>query len=115
MFSSDKGICFDFFSAANFGARSSGFIWENYGMALEFAYRWVAFVDALVRYVDDFLAFLAPRHHQHDSCRFIATKERILSLSSRMGVDLDKFAEGTRMIFLGVLIDSMRMRFEIPP
>ena len=114
MFMSDKGVCFDFCSAANFGARSSGFIWENYGLALEFVYRWVAFVDAVVRYVDDFLVFLAPHHDSHDSCRFLAMKDRILSLSNRMGVNLDKFAEGTRMIFLGVLVDSILLRFEIP-
>jgi hypothetical protein len=32
-----------------------------------------------------------------------------------MGVDLDKFAEGTRMVFLGVIVDTVLMRFEIPP
>jgi hypothetical protein len=48
-FDKDGNLCFDFCSAANFGARSSGFIWENYGMALEFIFRWVALIDAVVR------------------------------------------------------------------
>jgi hypothetical protein len=72
MFFDNNGcLCFDFCSAANFGARSSGFIWENYGMGLEFAYRWVALVDAVVRYVDDFLALSAPRRDGHDMCCFM--------------------------------------------
>lgn len=113
-FDPDGLLCFDFCSAANFGARSSGFIWERYGMALEFMFRWVALVDAVVRYVDDFMAFSAPRPG-HDLCYFASMKHRVLSLANDLGVDLDKFDEGTRLIFLGVTIDTVKLRFEIPP
>jgi hypothetical protein len=65
-------------------------------------------------YVDDFLAMVARRHDGHDACRFKEAKRRILSLASELGVDLDKFAEGTRMIFLGVVVDTEMMRFEVP-
>lgn len=113
--STDGSLCFDFCSAANFGARSSGFLWEVYGKALEFMFRWVAMVDAIVRYIDDFLAMTAPHRSGHDLCRFLDMKRRILSLASDLGVEVDKFDEGTRLVFLGVLIDTKLLRFEVPP
>ena len=116
MFRDDQGIaCFDFCSAANFGAKSSGFIWEEYGKCFEFAIRWIALVDAITRYVDDFLAMSAPSNDGHDICRFLNTKSRILQLAKTMGIELDKFDEGTRLPFLGVIIDTEKMRFEVPP
>lgn len=116
MFTGPEGVtCFDFCTAANFGARSSGFIWEKYGSCFEFALRWVALLDAVVRYVDDFLAFLVVKNDGHDSCRFEGMKARILALAASMGIKLDKFDEGTRMPFLGVIVDTVTMRFEIPP
>ena len=52
--------CFDISTAANFGARSSGFIWEEYGSALEFIFRCSTTASAILRYVDDFLAMISP-------------------------------------------------------
>ena len=32
--------CYDISTAANFGAKTSGYLWEEYGSALEFIFRW---------------------------------------------------------------------------
>ena len=62
MFTHDNTTCYDISTAANFGAKTSGYLWEEYGSALEFIFRWNIPVDALVRYVDDFLAMTAVLH-----------------------------------------------------
>jgi len=52
--------CYDISTPANFGAKTLGYLWEEYGSALEFIFRWNLPLDALARYVDDFLAMTAP-------------------------------------------------------
>jgi len=38
---------YDISTAANFGAKTSGYLWEEYGAALEFIFRWNLPIDAL--------------------------------------------------------------------
>ena len=92
MYSRGGITCFDISTAANFGAKSSGFLWEEYGSALEFILRWSIPMDAIMRYVDDYLVMIRP----HAACR-------------------DKFDSGTSLDFLGITIDTDAMCFRVPP
>ena len=109
----DGVTAFDISTAAHFGAKSSGFLWEEYGGAFEFAIRWNTSTHAILRYVDDFLAIIQPSLSPL-SQPLTVLKHEIRSLAKFMGVGLDKFDEGTSIEFLGILVDSCNMCFRIP-
>ena len=113
--SHDNTTCYDISTAANFGAKTSGYLWEEYGSALEFIFRWNIPVDALVRYVDDFLAMTAPLTSLHSTTsRTSEIRSQICSLADELGVGLDKFQLGTRLDYLGITVDTMEMCFRVP-
>ena len=109
----DGTTCFDIATAANFGAKSSGFLWEEYGSALEFVIRWSIPLDAIMRYVDDYIVMIQPHKSISDKDRLV--RKQILSTAHRLGVTLDKFDSGTRLDFLGITIDTNAMCFRVPP
>ena len=102
--------CFDISTAANFGAKSSGFIWEEYGGGFEFAIRWSTSASAVLRYVDDFLTMISPAIPDP----IPDLRSQIQSLADSMGIGLDKFASGTSLEFLGIIVDTEAMCFRIP-
>ena len=95
MYQQDGVTCFDIATAANFGAKSSGFLWEEYGSALEFIFRWSVPLDAIMRYVDDYIVMIRPQKSLPDRDRLAIAREQILSTAQRLGVTLDKFGSGT--------------------
>ena len=92
----DGTPCFDISTACNFGAKSSGFIWEEYGQALEFILRWSSPADAILRYVDDFLALVRPEGPPITE-RLTALRTHVDRVSKFLGVTFDKF--GTPLEF----------------
>ena len=109
----DGTPCYDISTAANFGAKSSGFLWEEYGSAFEFALRWRTSAHAVLRYVDDFIALIAPPlTHIPDPVSNLS--RQVMELAASMGIGLDKFAQGTSVEFLGIIVDTVDMCFRIP-
>ena len=82
------------------------------GAALEFIFRWNIPIDALARYVDDFLAMTAPLKKEIPSHTLLrATDIRTHICSLELGVGLDKFQIGTCLDYLGVTVDTLDMCF----
>jgi len=109
--------CYDISTAANFGAKTSGYLWEEYGSALEFIFRWNLPIDALARYVDDFLAMTAPFKNEVPTLtlsRASETRDRVCLLAEELGVGLDKFQIGTCLDYLGITVDTINMCFRVP-
>ena len=109
-YSANGVTCFDISTAANFGAKSSGYIWEEYGSGFEFAIRWNTCATAVLRYVDDFLTLI----HPTAPATLSLLRSQIQSLAESMGIGLDKFASGTSLEFLGIIVDTEAMCFRIP-
>ena len=114
MYKRNGVTCFDISTAANFGAKSSGFLWEEYGSALEFVLRWSVPMDAIMRYVDDYLVMIRPHAHLTSTERLTVAQTQIITMAKRLGVTLDKFDSGTCLEFLGITIDTDAMCFRVP-
>jgi hypothetical protein len=87
---------YHFSTVPNFGCRSAGDIFDEYGAGFEFALRAHSPLDALTRYVDDFVGFTRPLEHgvpnMNAACR---ARDATLVLARAMGVPLDKFVGPT--------------------
>jgi hypothetical protein len=106
---------FDFCTVMPFGSRRGGFTWEDYGKAIEFMIRWNALPPAIVRYVDDFLVMIPPLPSgQPDWLGAQKMRERIEAVADFAGVPLDKWEVGCELRFLGITVDTVRMRFVVP-
>ena len=107
--------CFDISTACNFGAKSSGYIWEEYGQALEFILRWSLPIDTVLRYVDDFITISRPKKGTTSADYASSLRSRIDAVAKFLGVSLDKFEFGTSLEFLGVTVDTDNLCFRVPP
>ena len=68
-----------------------------------------------MRYVDDFIVMIRPYKSVSNTDRLTLAREQILSTAQKLGVSLDKFDSGTRIVFLGIEIDTNDMCFRVPP
>ena len=79
MYEANGATCFDIATATNFGAKSSGYLWEEYGSALEFIFRWSVPLEAIMRYVDDFIVMIRPYKPVSNTDRLTLAREQILN------------------------------------
>lgn len=118
-----QGACgedgrFFFSTALQFGLRRAVELWDEYGgcfgdmLASDAGVR--ASIDALLRYVDDFLTITFPlASGQPDDRRAESCRDNVLQVAAELGVPLDKFkGPATRVEFLGVVVDAARMTLE---
>lgn len=108
---------FSFSTRPNFGAKSAGDIWDDYGGATEFIIRWHSLLRWVCRYTDDFLGFVPQRPGESPSA-YLARATAIFSDVKRicdiLGVPIGKFeGPSTRLVWLGLILDSSKMAAEV--
>ena len=108
---------YHFSTVPNFGCRSAGDIFDEYGAAFEFVLRAHSPLDAVTRYVDDFVGFTRPLPHgmpnMDAACR---ARDATLVLARTMGVPLDKFIGPTcTATVLGFELCSRTMSLRVTP
>jgi hypothetical protein len=106
---------YHFSTVPNFGCRSAGDIFDEYGAGFEFALRAHSPLDAVSRYVDDFVGFTRPLKHGvpniNAACQ---AREAALALAHAMGVPLDKFVGPTcTATILGFQLCSRSMSLSV--
>lgn len=107
-----------FYGCLLFGGKSSGFIWEDFAVAIEWILRHEGKFEDIMHYVDDFLQATAPTHlGDPDHARAAISKSLILAMLAALKVPVaDDKLKGPfcRIKFLGLLLDSSTMTLEIP-
>jgi hypothetical protein len=101
---------FFFHRTLPFGLRSSCHLWERYATAVQWIITNILHIDNITHYVDDFFLAALRDHQCGDDLR------RTKSIWSELGVpDEAKKTEGpsTRLVFLGILIDSEAMSISL--
>ena len=113
---SDLGFAFS--TVCDFGGANSGHIWHEYGIAIEFILRHHTLLDALLRYVDDFILLVRPISPGHpDWAKAGSVRQEVIELCRRLGIpipDVKHKGPGTTVSgVLGWTIDTLRMELSI--
>jgi len=101
----------------DFGAKSSGTVWDKYGTAAEFVVRHYAQPDAISRYVDNFLQFTQPKAEGvPDTERSTEQAARTLLVCDELQFPVSGFkGPTTKLIHLGWEIDTMQLTLSTTP
>jgi hypothetical protein len=105
-------------SVCDFGGANSGHIWEDYGSSIEFMIRHHTNIDAIMRYVDDFIGLTRPvSPGVPDVKRAEAVKAQTTSLCADLGVPIPATKQkgpGTKIVgLLGWTVDTMLMQLSV--
>jgi hypothetical protein len=106
---------YSFSGRPNFGCKSSGDRWDEFGAAIEFIFRQALLGRAYVlRYSDDFLFVTPPGPNAAADALSVAAT--VNQLCSELGIVMGKWAApSSRITWLGLILDSAAMTIELTP